>query len=138
MDPGERKDTTEVKNEKGKNDPGSENLEKGDKDGDKEDEDPVPVDFSICMTDAFGKKYRVKLGDYQKLQPPIKPEVFKSRLFWDDPESEVILQYVSIPLEAFKDAENNCIVATEIRSIRFEFDAEKKGTVILDQIGFTR
>jgi dienelactone hydrolase len=143
VDPGERKDTTEVKNEKGKNDPGSGNLDKGvgennEEEGEKDDEDPVPVDFSICMTDAFGKEYRVKLGQYQKLQPPIKPEVFKSRLFWDDPESEVILQYVSIPLEAFKDEEHKSIVVTEIRSIRFEFDAEKKGAVILDQIGFTR
>ena len=44
----------------------------------------------------------------------------------------------AIPLDGFRGEEENNIVAAEIRSIRFEFDHEKNGTVVLDQIGFTQ
>ncbi len=135
----EDKDGDKDEDEDGDKDEDEDGDKDKDDDGDKdEDEDPIPVDFSICLADAEGIEFRVKLGDYQKLQPPIKPEVFKSRLFWDDPESEVIIQYVAIPIDAFKDEANGGIKAANIRSIRFEFDAEEKGSVILDQIGFTR
>jgi hypothetical protein len=78
------------------------------------------------------------MADYQRLQPPIKPEVFKSRLFWKDPESEVILQYVALPLEGFVNESGDRISAGDIRSVIFEFDEGEKGAVILDQIGFSR
>jgi dienelactone hydrolase len=101
-------------------------------------EDPVPVDFSIVLTDTSGLEYRVRLGDFQNLQPAIKPEVYKSRLFWEDAESEVILQYVSLPLGKIKSSSGKPVSAGAIRSVGFIFDAEKKGTVLLDQLGFSR
>ena len=103
-----------------------------------EEEDPVPVDFTIVLTDTTGLEYRVKLGDFQNLQPAIKPEVFKSRLFWEDPESEVTLQYVYLPLKKIKSISGRAISAEAIRSISFVFDAEKEGTLLLDQVGFSR
>lgn len=121
MDPGERK-----------------NIEKKDDTGDEKlEEDPVPIDFTIVLTDTSTTEYRVKVGDFQKLQVPIKPKVYKSRLFWKDPESEVVLQYITIPMEAFRSADHAGIPGEAIHSIRFEFDGEKKGSIILDQIGFT-
>lgn len=101
-----------------------------------DDEDPVPVDFTLELTDTLGIKYELRLGEFQILQPAIKPEVYKSRLFLDEPESEVVFQYVSLPLNEFKDKQDKCISAGAIRSITFIFSAEKKGTVLLDQIGF--
>lgn len=103
-----------------------------------DEEEPEPMDFSIVLSDKDKVEYRVRVADYQRLQPPIKPEVFKSRLFWEDPESEVILQYVSIPLEGFVSDSGSHISATDIRSLCFEFDLGEKGSVILDQIGFSR
>jgi len=134
LDPGERKDSTEL-------DPGEKTSNSGEKTSDSEEddsEDPDPVDFSIVLSDAGGSEYRVRLGDHQLLQPALKPEVYKSRLFWKDPESEVVVQYVAIPLSVFKNKNEQTISAGEIRSICFIFDAEKKGTVLLDQIGFTK
>jgi hypothetical protein len=120
-------------------DPG-ERIEDADVDPEKEDamEDAEPIDFSIVLSDKAGVAYTVRLGDYLKLQPAIKPEVFKSRLFWNDPESEVILQYVSIPLEGIRNEEDRAILPGAISSITFVFDAEEKGTVLLDQLGFSR
>ena len=128
-----------------------------------ENGEPVPVDFTVWLTDDRGNRYGLRLGDYLKLQPPIKPEVFKSALFWDDPESEVILQYVRLPLEAFRmDStalfRNDSLgsfptdsleirqsstpapapAAESLRTIKFVFDGEGKGSVVLDQIGFSR
>ncbi|MDF1573588.1 MAG: hypothetical protein P1P86_00145 [Bacteroidales bacterium] len=112
-------------------------AEETDSGQDSEEADPEPIDFSLLLTDTSGIEYSVRLGDYHKLQPALKPEVFKSRLFWKDPESEVILQYISIPLEQFKSAEGEVLPPQSIRSICFVFDAEEKGTLLLDQLGFT-
>jgi len=105
---------------------------------DKDEDEAKPMDFTIVLSDIDKVEYRVSMADYQRLQPPIKPEVFKSRLFWEDPESEVILQYVSIPLEGFVSDSGSHITTTDIRSICIEFDLGEKGSVILDQIGFSR
>jgi hypothetical protein len=102
------------------------------------DEEEVPVDFCMVLTDGSGKEYKVRLGDHLMLQPPIKPQVFKSGLFFDDAESEVVLQYVAIPVGAFLSDQEEQITVEEIRSIRFVFDAEQKGSVIIDQLGFAR
>jgi len=102
------------------------------------DEKKEPYDFNIILTDKEGVAFKVKMGDYQKLQPPLKPEVFKSRLFWDDPESEVIQQYISIPLKGFLNEDEDHIAASSIRSVCFEFGIGEKGSVILDQIGFSK
>lgn len=95
-----------------------------------EPEQPEPPDFTIGLVFRDGSESRFRLGDYNKLQPPIKPEVFKSKLFFDEPESEVMLQYVSIPLDTLK--------AEAISSVTFEFDQGDKGAVIIDQLGFSR
>ena len=97
-----------------------------------------PVDFCMVLINSAGREYRVRLGDYLRLQPPIRPQVFKSGLFHEDPESEVILQYVAIPLDAFLNAEQKHLRVQDIRRIRFEFDAERKGSVLIDQLGFAR
>ena len=103
----------------------------------KEKEEPEPFDVGIMLIDSAGRAYRTRLGDYVAVQPPLKPEVFKSRLFWDDPESEVIQQYVLISLESFRSDTGERPPAEEVRIIKFVFDHPKSGTLILDQIGFT-
>ena len=172
LDPGERKDTastslhneanTDAREEKGTEDQSNsvEEDKKAHSEEDPEmDEEDVPIDFCIVLTDGSGREFKVRLGDYLMLQPPIKPQVFKSGLFSDDAESEVVLQYVAIPVEAFRlvheehvhgqeehltgqeehlNWQEEYISADEIRSIRFVFDAEKKGSVIIDQLGFAR
>jgi hypothetical protein len=136
MDPGERMESEKADSLEGTGDTAGEERNKAD-DSD-ESEEPVPVDFSIVFTDSSGTEYRVRLTDFQYLQPAIKPQVFKSKLFWEDPESEVILQYVSLPLENIRNSEGFAVSAGAIRSICFVFDAEKKGTVVMDQLGFSR
>ena len=46
------------------------------------------------------------------------------------------MQYVSITLEKIKNSVDKPISAGAICSICFIFDAEKKGTLLLDQVGF--
>ena len=108
------------------------------KDAKKEEEEKEPVDFTLVLTDSSGLEYRVKLGDFQKLQPAIKPPVFKSGMFTEDPESEVIPQYCYLPLDGFRNSMDEAVTAGAIRSICFVFDAEEKGTIYMDQLGFTR
>ncbi len=141
MDPGSRdedsdKEAEDLENES--EDPAKNADDSESEEEDVEDAEEIPVDFTIVFTDTTGMEYSLKLGDFQKLQPAIKPEVFKSRLFWEDAESEVILQYVSIPFEKVRNSSNNPLSAGAISSICFIFDAEEKGTVLLDQIGFAR
>jgi len=138
-DPGPRSDDTGE--ETGNEENNAENSNKKDtdnKESDDDDEDPVPVDFAIVISDTAGIEYRVRLGDFQYLQPAIKPEIYKSRLFWEDPESEVILQYVSIPLALIKSQGGDPVSEGAIRSISFVFDAKKEGSIVLDQLGFSR
>jgi len=134
MDPGKRKEDSEKETE---NQDSMDQEENSVEDTKEDDEDSEPIDFSIVLSDTTGVEYTVRLGDYLKLQPAIKPEIFKSRLFWTDDESEVILQYVSIPLDGIKMEDDRAISAGAISSISFIFDAEKKGTLLLDQLGFS-
>ncbi len=147
VDPGKREDDSEEDPEEdsennSKKDAGKDSekeaKEKDAKEEDSEDEDEVPVEFSIVFTDTSGVEYRVKLTDFQYIQPAIKPQVVKSKLFTEDAESEVILQYVSIPFENIRNSSDIPLSATALSSISFIFDAEEKGTVLLDQIGFAR
>ena len=50
----------------------------------------------------------------------------------------MILQYVALPLDGFVSASGGHISASEICSITFVFDEGENGSVILDQIGFSR
>ena len=135
MDPGQRVEDAEE---------GEDADSKADSDGaadargKDESDEAVPLDFSLVLTDSSGLEYRAALTDFQYLQPAIKPQVFKSKLFWEDQESEVILQYVSLPLDRIKSDAGEAVSAGAIRSIRFVFDGEEKGTVIIDQLGFSR
>ena len=139
MDPGERREDKEQDTANGDREPEKEEADPGeDTTGEDQDEDPVPVDLTLVLRDTSGLEYRVALGDFQYLQPAIKPQVFKSKLFWEDPESEVVLQYVHLPLEMIRNNQGISVSAGAIRSICFVFDAGKKGTLLLDQLGFSR
>ena len=114
MDPGKRLDDLDEDSENAESENAGEESEEGnsgnvkkdsenpEKKSREEEEDPVPVNFTIVLSDSTGLEYRVKLGDFQNLQPAIKPQVFKSRLFWEDDESEVTLQYVYLPINKIK------------------------------------
>jgi len=126
MDPGSRKDSVRAaENQEGEVLVGKE-------------EDPVPVDFCIVLSNAAGEEFQLRLGDYLMLQPAIKARVFKSGILHDDPDSEVVLQYIALPVKDFLNEEKASIRVEEIRTVRFVFDAEKKGSVLIDQLGFTR
>jgi len=59
-------------------------------------------------------------------------------MFTKDPESEAIAQYCCLPLDRFRDSLDVAVSPGAIRSICFVFDAEKKGSIYVDQLGFTR
>jgi hypothetical protein len=127
------KDDKGDRDDKGNRDEGGDSEEAED-----EEDEEVPVDFCLVFTDTSGLEYRVRLTDFQYLQPAMKPQVFKSKLFTEDAESEVVQQYVSIPFERVRNSSGSPLSAGALTSITFIFDAEKKGTVLLDQIGFAR
>ncbi len=138
-DPGERPDTTGQQSGSMNNASGPANDEgtAGSGESITNEDDQEPLDFSIQLIGREGKEFQIRVGDYQKLQPAIKPQVFKSKIFWEDPESEVILQYFALPLNEFRNDSMEIIAPAKIRAIEFLFDGERNGTIVLDQVGFS-
>ena len=103
-----------------------------------EDEEDEPVDLSIEITDAQGQSASVPLSTYGPIRKPLSIKVRRR----NDSESfgrqwELVLQSYSIPLEDFM-AANGSIDLSSIRQIRLVFDRTAAGTVVVDNIGFSK
>ena len=100
-------------------------------------EDEEPIDLSVEITDAQGNSARVALSAYGPIRRPLKT-VVRRRNDADsfDTQWELVLQSYSIPLADF--ANGSSLDASGIRQIRLVFDRTESGTVIVDDIGFSR
>lgn len=109
-----------------------ENLEEK---GNDEAEAAIPIDFTIVFEDETGEKIAFPLSLFSALQPPIKVRVWKSQFIFGEDESENVFQTFSYPLSELREY-NITFDFSRIRSIKFSFDKNPKGAIILDQIGF--
>ena len=106
-----------------------------------EDEDEAedePVNLSIEIADAQGQSASVPLSAYGPIRKPLSIKVRRR----NDSERfgrqwEMVLQSYSIPLEDFV-ATNGRLDLSSIRQVRLVFDRTSAGTVVVDNIGFSK
>ncbi len=103
-----------------------------------DDEDEAPVDVTIEVADEKGQSSQVLLSQYGAIRKPLEIKVQRR----NDAESfenqwEMVLQSYSIPLADFVEV-NEALDITALRHIRLLFDQTEAGTVVLDDIGFSR
>ncbi len=93
------------------------------------------TNFTIELATDIGS-VKKELNDFIVLPPPLKIELSKNFLLsiGKDKTFERVLQYVELPLAAFKE-EDISFNPAELKQIRFIFDKTEKGEIIIDKIG---
>lgn len=103
-----------------------------------EDEKPAdPLDFTIILSDSNGEKVTFLLSEFSHLQRQIKSRVMKIDFLDESDHSENIFQTFFFGFDKLK-SKNPVFNPTLLQEIRFDFDQNESGVVILDQLGFTR
>ena len=102
--------------------------------------DDEPIDLTIEITDSSGRVSRLPVSRYGPIRRPLRTSTLrrkkleKSRLGVDH---EIVLQGFTIPLSDLV-RESADFDVGHIASIGFVFDRSPIGTVVIDDIGFTR
>ncbi len=95
------------------------------------------VNFSIELRTRT-RIYRKSFNDFYTAAPLLKTELAKWNYLSDlkkDMPVERVLQFIQLPFSAFKEA-NADFDPRQIEQIRFVFDKQPAGSVILDKIGY--
>ena len=111
-----------------------------DDDEDKSDDKDIPkepIDFTIELNDSFGEKVSFPLSDFAPLQRVIEVMINKTGFIFDDKESEIIFQTFYFPTEQFLEI-NPKFTTSNIEEIRFIFNKNKSGVIVIDNIGFMK
>jgi dienelactone hydrolase len=99
-----------------------------------------PIDLSIVVTDVNGSSASLPLGRYGAIRRPLEMNILRrtdlektrfARLY------EMVLQSYSVPLADLQ-AVAPRLDPSRIESISFRFDRAPAGTVIIDDVGFSR
>lgn len=129
----EKEKEGEETDEENNNEPEDSDEEQEKKDKDEEKKAPDPLDFSIRVTDAEGRHVETKLSDYSYLQRQITVDVLKNTELQSTKGSEAVYNTFFINLGAMA-ASHPDFDATNIVSIKFIFDQNPKGVIILDKV----
>lgn len=102
--------------------------------------DTTPIDLSVEAIDADGRRARVALSTYGVPRRPLESYVF--RRAGRDKKSfattyELVLQTYAVPLADFARVTPG-FDPSRLVAVRWLFDRAEAGTVILDNIGFSR
>jgi hypothetical protein len=106
----------------------------------KQDDEKPPIDLSVVVTDANGVSASVPLSRYGAIRRPLEMSILrrKDREKANYPRLyEMVLQSYRIPFADLQSAVPHLDV-TRIESVRFLFDRAPAGTVIIDDVGFSR
>ena len=114
-----------------------ENEEAKSEEEDQEKTPDAPLDFNITLTDLSGEKISFLLSEFSHLQRQIKSRVLKIDFLDDNDHSENIFQTFSFDLEKLGSLNLN-FRATSLHEIRFDFNQNEKGVIILDQLGIAK
>ncbi len=105
--------------------------------GEKEEEKP-PLRFSIEAVDANGNRGKVLLNRYGPVRRPIEIRIQRRRDQRYRGDTEVVLQSYSIPLEDLVEASGGRLEVETLTEIHLLFDESVAGSVVLDNVGFSR
>jgi len=107
---------------------------------DEERRDGTHIDLTVELVDGAGTAARLPLSRFGVVRRPLETRVYRrsgrdaSRFAQT---YEVVLQSYVLPLADFAEANPGFDPAT-VRAVRFVFDRTVAGTVILDELGFSR
>jgi hypothetical protein len=98
----------------------------------------VPQDFSVTLTDGAANSATARVSDWSAalFYPPgrIAPLSPQRPLL---PVPKIVLNTARIPFSAFRDATGRMAVnLTDIRTVRFDFDHEPAGALLIADIAF--
>jgi len=97
-----------------------------------------PLRLSVELVDAGGHAAKVLLNRYGPVRRPIEIRIQRR----DDQRfvgnTEMVLQSYSIPLSHFLSGTPESVDLTRVKEVRFLFDETVAGTVVLDEVGFSR
>jgi dienelactone hydrolase len=96
------------------------------------------VNLSLLVTDAQGNTGRVLLDRYGPVRRPIPIRIHRRGDQRFRGNTELVLQSYSIPLEDFLAGSGGRLELETLREITFLFDVTEAGTVVLDDVGFSR
>jgi len=107
--------------------------------GDEEsDEEKPPVRISVQLVDSNGNTGKVLLNRYGPVRRPIEIRIARRDDQTFAGNSEMVLQSFSIPLEDFRRASGGRLELNRLVEVRLLFDESKAGSVVLDQVGFSK
>ena len=139
--PGPRDDPdagSEEEGREGDSDQGDEVGRSGGADSESDD-GPPPIDLSVEIEDASGRRARVTLSDYGPIRRPLDITIWRRGDQEDDAfadRSEVVLQGYEIPIADFLE-EEPALDPTRLRAISLVFDQAPAGEVLVDDIGLS-
>lgn len=106
--------------------------------GEEEKEEGPSLRLSVEVEDAEGHTGKVLLNRYGPVRRPIEIRIARR----DDQKfagnTETVLQSYSIPLADFLAASEERLDLGNLREVRLLFDESVAGSVVLDQVGFSR
>jgi hypothetical protein len=102
--------------------------------------DTTAFDVSVEIVDASGKAARVPLSGYGAVRRPLESYIYirsgRDKLRFGS-LTEMVLQTYTIPFADFA-AVNPALDLDRVRKVRFVFDRTPAGTLVIDNIGFSR
>jgi dienelactone hydrolase len=114
---------------------GDDEAADGTGESDEEDDEPESLDWSIVLTDASGESASLSLAHDRLLYPQIQAPTRRASVLEFLALSEVIFHRYAFGLDEFLEA-NPTFDPSAIREIRFVFDMNPKGIVVIDDVGF--
>lgn len=118
----------------------AENEKAEEEDEEKSEEEKIPdapLDFTIILTDSAGAEVSFLLSEFSHLQRQIKSRVLKLDFLDDNDHSENIFQTFLFDFQKLR-SKNQDFKPEQLQEIRFEFDQNERGVIILDQLGLMK
>jgi len=104
----------------------------------KEEKEKPPLRLSVLVVDGEGNTGKVLLNRYGPVRRPIEIRISRR----DDQQylgnTEMVLQSYSIPLEDFLEASGGKVDLSRLAEVHFLFDESPAGSLILDEVGFSK
>ncbi|MDR7128494.1 dienelactone hydrolase [Algoriphagus sp. 4150] len=96
-----------------------------------------PLDFTIHLIDSAGQSISFLLSEFSPLQREIPVVIMKSDFIKGHNDSEKVFQTFAFNLGKFAEL-NTSFNLTQTKIIKFVFDQNTSGVVVVDNIGFSR
>ncbi len=100
-----------------------------------DEEEEAPLDWAIVLTDAAGEEARLAFSHDSPLYQQVKAYTRRIPDLESGSASEVVMRRFEFPLKAFVEA-NAALDLSAVVEIRFQFDLSKRGSIVIDDIGF--